>query len=298
LCRYVGQNKELAVFAVAGDEIDPFVGELDGIVFFVDDKIQGVGHNMHLLVVVLHIKLLGSLHTGFDALLAEVFDQSFVFGHGLVSAVEQQRAFFLFFFVFRGHEFFGLSQQFCGHFALNVDYTLYLGTKFFEELVVALGHRTRNDERGTGIVDQNGVDFVHNGEIVFALHQVERAAGHIVAQVVETEFVVGAKSDVGQISLAPFFGIGAVFVYAIYRQAVKHIERSHPLGVTLGKIIVHRYHVDAVAGEGIQKDGQGGDQGFTFAGGHLGNFTLMQYYTAKELYVVMYHIPDYFVAAG
>ena len=56
-----------------------------------------------------------------------------------------------------------------------------------------------NDQRRAGFVDKNGVDFVHNGEVVSALHQLFFVELHVVAQIVEAEFVVRAVGDVGVI---------------------------------------------------------------------------------------------------
>ena len=57
-----------------------------------------------------------------------------------------------------------------------------------------------NNQRRTRFVDQNGVHFVDNGKVQFALNFVVLVGNHIVAQVVEAEFVVGAVSNVGTVS--------------------------------------------------------------------------------------------------
>ena len=81
-------------------------------------------------------------------------------------------------------------------------------------------------------------------------------------------------------------------------EAVEHIEGTHPLGVTLGEVVIDGDDMDAVAGEGIEEDGEGGHEGLTLTGGHLGYLTLMEDYAAKELDIIVYHIPDGLVAAG
>ena len=53
-----------------------------------------------------------------------------------------------------------------------------------------------DDQRRAGFVDQDGIDFVDDGEVVLALHAVLEAELHVVAQVVEAELVVGAVGDV------------------------------------------------------------------------------------------------------
>jgi hypothetical protein len=57
-----------------------------------------------------------------------------------------------------------------------------------------------NDERRARFVDQDGIHFVDDGEVVAALHAVFQAELHVVAQVIEAEFVVGAVGDVGAVA--------------------------------------------------------------------------------------------------
>ena len=47
----------------------------------------------------------------------------------------------------------------------------------------------------------------------------------------------------------------------------------------------------AITCQCIQEHRQGSHEGFTFTRCHLGDFTLVQCNTAKELYVIMHHIP-------
>ena len=133
---------------------------------------------------------------------------------------------------------------------------------------------------------------------MLALNQVGRVLGHVVAQVVETELVVGAEGNVGQICTAAALAIGLVLVDAIHAEAMEHVDGTHPLGVALCQIVVHGYHVHTVAGKGIEEDGQGGGKGLTLTSEHLGNLALMQDGTAEELYVKVHHGPLHVVAAS
>ena len=63
------------------------------------------------------------------------------------------------------------------------------------ELGVLFG-RAGNDQRRARFVDEDGVDFVDDGERQPALHAIVETEGEVVAQVVEAEFVVGAVGDV------------------------------------------------------------------------------------------------------
>ncbi len=53
-----------------------------------------------------------------------------------------------------------------------------------------------NDQRGTRLVDEDGVHLVHNGKSVAALHHSLLIDGHIIAQIVKTELIVGAVGDI------------------------------------------------------------------------------------------------------
>ena len=59
-----------------------------------------------------------------------------------------------------------------------------------------------DDERRARFVDQDRVDFVDDGEGVAALDHLRHVVFHVVAQIVEAEFVVGAVGDVGGVGLA------------------------------------------------------------------------------------------------
>ena len=53
-----------------------------------------------------------------------------------------------------------------------------------------------------------------------------------------------------------------------------------------------------VTRQGVQEYRQGCHEGLTFTSCHLGNLTLMKYYTAEELHIVMHHFPFQVVTAG
>ena len=66
-----------------------------------------------------------------------------------------------------------------------------------------VGRGAGDDEGGAGFVDENGVDFVYDGEVVsFLLYHIFGGVGHVVAKVVKAEFGVGAVGDVAEVHLA------------------------------------------------------------------------------------------------
>ena len=211
-------------------------------------------------------------------------------------------------FVPGGDGLLGLVQGRVDEGALLVVQVLHVGAVLHELLVVrGLRHRAGNDERGTGVVDEDGVHLVDDGVVVLPLDEVRHPGGHVVTQVVETELVVGAEGDVAVVRLLAGVGVGLVLVDAVHAEAVELVQRAHPFGVTLGQVVVDGNHVDALARECVQEHREGRDEGLAFTGRHLGNAAALllvglegavQDDTADELHVVMDHVPGNLVAAG
>src|SRR5688500_6834689 len=112
---------------------------------------------------------------------------------------------------------------------------------------------------------------------------------HVVAQVVETEFVVRAVGDVGGVSCLPFEVIHVVLNTADF-ESEKTMDLAHPLGVAGGEVVVHSYDVNAAAsGQRIQIRRQSSDESFALAGAHLGNLSLVENDAADQLHVEMAH---------
>ena len=122
-----------------------------------------------------------------------------------------------------------------------------------------------------------------------ALHAILDFELHVVAQVVEAEFVVGAVGDVGAIGGAAFV-VGEVVDDDADGEAEELVDLAHPLGVALGQVVVDGDHVDAVAGERVEIAGEGGDERFAFAGLHFGDLALVQHHAADELHVEVAHL--------
>ena len=62
----------------------------------------------------------------------------------------------------------------------------------------AVLERAGNDQRRARLVDQDRIDFVDDRVVVAALHHLGALVFHVVAQIVEAEFVVGGVGDVGR----------------------------------------------------------------------------------------------------
>ncbi len=148
-----------------------------------------------------------------------------------------------------------LDPRFGGHdgLLLLVDFVVGVAGERADdrgELVVELGHvrgRTRDDQRCTGLVDEDRVDLVDDGVMVTTLDHVFLASGHVVAQVVETELSVRAVGHVALIRLALLIKFGQVGADPTDAESKKTVQRAHPVGVARRQVVVHRHHVHAIS---------------------------------------------------
>ena len=121
--------------------------------------------------------------------------------------------------IFHSEEFFNFVDPFFGQshasafFVQIVIFWRKLRSDF-RKLNVAFwifGSWRRNDQRSSSFVDQNRVNFVDNRKIQFSLAKQLNFVHHVVAQIIETEFVVRSISDVRRISF--FSGRWAKFAH-------------------------------------------------------------------------------------
>ncbi len=302
----VGQYKELVIIDLGGEPCSSLIGKVGTVELLVYHKVERFDGLGHTAVVVLHIHLLGTLQTRLDAILREIFDKRLVLGESLERTEKSKEALSLqllsllgICLFLCGADFLAcLGKEFGSLLALNFIETLNEGLELLEHLVVALGDRARDDKWGTGIVNQYRVDLIDDGVVVAALHKVGRRNCHIVTQIVEAELIVGTKGNISLISLATGLRIGLVLIDTIYTKSIEHIEWAHPLGVTLGQIVIDGHHVYTVAGERIEEYWQSSHESLTLTSSHLGNLTLMEGDTTENLHIVVYHIPLHLVTSG
>ena len=111
---------------------------------------------------------------------------------------------------------------------------------------------------------------------------------HVVAQVVEAEFVVGAVGDVAVVGDLPLLIVEIVLDDAD-RQAEEAVDAAHPFRVAAGQVVVHGDDVNAFAVERVEIGGQRGDERLAFAGLHFGDLAVVQDHAADHLHVVVAH---------
>ena len=119
-----------------------------------------------------------------------------------------------------------------------------------------------------GFVDQDGIDFVDNGEIEIALDVIFQAELHVVAEIIEPELVVGSVGDIGVVG-GVALGIVEIVEDGADVQAEEAVHAAHPLGVATREIVVHRHDMNALALQRIEITRESCDQRLTFSGLHF-----------------------------
>ena len=69
--------------------------------------------------------------------------------------------------------------------------------------------------------------------MVLALNEVLLRHRHVVTEIVETELVVCSEGDVACICLLAGIAVRLMLVDTVDAESVEHIERTHPLRVSL-----------------------------------------------------------------
>ena len=130
--------------------------------------------------------------------------------------------------------------------------------------------RSRDDQRGAGLIDQHRIDLVDHHEVVAALHNDIPRWGHIVVEVVEPQLRAGGVGDIGKIGVSACFRIH-VGQHDPDTQSQKPVDASDFLCVAGRQIVVDRGDVYSPAAQRIQVGGQACHQRLSRAGRHFGD---------------------------
>ena len=115
--------------------------------------------------------------------------------------------------------------------------------------------RARDNQRGASFVDQDGVNLVDDGVVERPLHHLAAVVLHVVAEVVETEFVIRAVGDVGGVGRAPLL-VGEVGHDHADSEAEEAVHPPHPLRVAPREVVVDGDDVDALARQRVKVGGE------------------------------------------
>ena len=105
---------------------------------------------------------------------------------------------------------------------------------------------TGNYKRGSRLVDQDRVNLVNYSIIEFALNHALPINHHIVAQVVETEFIIRSIYDIARVYVLALrrLKIGSNTAHG---KAKKAVYLAHPLRIALCQIVVYRYNMNTLS---------------------------------------------------
>ena len=143
-----------------------------------------------------------------------------------------------------------------------------------------------DDQRCTGLVDQDRVHFVDDRVGELALDTLFERELHVVSQVVEAEFVVG---HVGDVTAVGFSSLRVVEVVNDHtdRKPQEAVYLAHPGSVALREVVVDGHDVDAAPAERIQIGGECRDERLPLARLHLGDRASVEHDAADQLHVVV-----------
>ena len=163
------------------------------------------------------------------------------------------------------------------------------------EAIVLVGRNrggTANNKGRAGLVDEDGVHFIDNGEIMPALHLLLTAAGHaIVAKVVETKLAIRAIGDIAFV-LRPAMAWILVVLDNTDSESEKLVKMAHPLRVAAGEVVIHSDHVNATSREGVEIDGKGCHQRLAFTGCHFRDAAIVEHHATNQLHIEVNHVPN------
>ena len=117
-----------------------------------------------------------------------------------------------------------------------------------------------------------------------ALHHLREFVFHVVAEIVEAVFVVGAIGDVAGVGGAALIIIEAMHDYAD-GEAEKLVDLPHPPAIAAGEIIVDGDNVDALARQGVQIGGESRHEGLALTCAHFGYGAFVKHHAADHLHI-------------
>ena len=116
-------------------------------------------------------------------------------------------------------------------------------------------HRARDDQRGTGFVDEYRIDFIDYHVVVVGLNLIVLRGGHtVIPQVVEAELCCGSIGNIAAIGSTALSGRHLVLNNANV-EAQKLIEAAHPLSVTACEVVVDGDKLAITSGKGVEVEG-------------------------------------------
>ena len=288
----IGQHEGVRIVG-AHEGAAPFT-EISLLLLFVDHVVELFFQSVALLFVEvavhLEVELIDRAAKGGHLVQAV---ELFILGHAKLHLVEASHGgmFVLFARALTLQHFFSLRHELVAESLLLRKQILDGGLDFVKGQRVIVLHWTRNNERRARFVDEDGVDLVNDTEVMVALNLVFLATGHpVIAQVVEAKLRGGAVGDVASIHLAARLRVHRVLDTA-HSQPEKAEKVPHPLGVTTGKVVIHRDELAITARQRVEVERASRDKGLTLTSCHFRDTFFVERNATDKLNVIMDHFP-------
>ena len=144
----------------------------------------------------------------------------------------------------------------------------------------------RDDERCSGFIYQDRVNFINDPEGVAPLHHMFGRHRHVVSQIVKTELIVRSVGDVSLVGRSALLRSHPCLDGADF-ETQESMDVPHPVSVATREIIVDGHDVHTPASEGIEIGRHRACKRFALAGLHLGDHSSVQCAAADHLDVVV-----------
>ena len=137
-------------------------------------------------------------------------------------------------------------------------------------------------QRHQSLVDEHRVGLVDDGDVGARRDKGIDIDRQLVAQHVETDLVDRPVGDVTGVGLTAFVS-GGFLGDPAHRQPQALQERSHPLGITTGQVVVDRDDVHTASAQRVAGGGDRTGQSLTLTGGHLDDVAVEHAQGAQQL---------------
>ena len=139
-------------------------------------------------------------------------------------------------------------------------------------------------QRHQRLVDQHRVGLVDQGHVRVGRHQVGDVGHQLIAQHVEADLVDRRVGDVALVRRATLLG-GRFRGDPADREAQRLQQRTHPLGVAAGQIVVDGHDVNVPTGQRVAGGGDRSGQRLALAGCHFDHVAGQHAQRAEQLHV-------------
>ena len=123
------------------------------------------------------------------------------------------------------------------------------------KVVIGMNHgRPTDDQRRACFINQDGIDLIHNGEVMTPLNLVIAIVCHpIVTKIIKTELRIRSVGDVTAVLFAAQ-SRRLIMQDATYSETEKGVNRTHPFAVASCEVVIHGHDMHPTPGQGIEKN--------------------------------------------